>query len=82
MTTKFENLELNERYLVKVIKLHTDKEHLHKRFVEGETYEMTTILYDHDKDYNWTAVFGYYDGRGGYCRISEFDADLELVKKI
>ena len=82
MTTKFENLELDRRYLVRVVKLNTDKEYLHRRFTEGETYEMTTIFYEHDEDYNWTVVFAYYDGRGGYCQITEFDADLELVKKI
>jgi hypothetical protein len=82
MTTKFEDLELNRRYLIKVVKLHTDNEFRRKMFTEGETYEMTAILYDHDEDYNWTVIFGCTKGRGNYCRISEFDAELELIKKI
>lgn len=80
--TKFEDLELNEYFMVKVVKFRTDKEYLKRAFEEGKTYEMRTSVYTHDDNYNWTTNFICFHKNGGFTQINEFDAELEITKKV
>jgi len=78
---KFENLDLGNYYLIKIVKLHTDKDYLLKAFEEGQTYQAKTSTYTHDKNYNWTVNFMCFHKNGGFTQVNEFDADIEIVKQ-
>ena len=79
--TKFENLDLDKTYKVRVNKITSDKEYLHRVFVEGKTYKMRTSVYTHNAEYEWTTKFIYHH-RNGFTQISEFDADLEIIEEV
>lgn len=79
--TKFENLDLDKTYKVRVNKITSDKEYLHRVFVEGKTYKMRTSVYTHNAEYEWTTKF-IYCHPNGFTQISEFDADLEIIEEV